>query len=176
MKKIIVIMVSLYMVFGCYKNSKEQTVNYNENDPNKISSSITGIWQINLPVMSVDWFETYQFFADGRFIHNKNQIDHTERINSYSGTYSISNSEIKITKLEKTIIMGGEIMGPKSHEFIEGGEITTVKYNPSEINTFRFIPPERFNLSLSESEWYTYKIIINGETYFKMRNDPKDFP
>ncbi|MBN1639558.1 MAG: hypothetical protein JW866_11355 [Ignavibacteriales bacterium] len=137
MKKIILI-ICLIVFFACQDKSENnggQIDNQNIHEK-EAEINIVGLWQA-LPFVASGWDDTYQFFEDGKFTFNYNQMICDKREYSYSGNWEFDSEIIKLTVNERVIHEGGELvpaMGSCASEYeIEGGEIKTIILDEPEI-------------------------------------------
>ena len=141
-----------------------------KNSDKLIRTELIGIWQAS-PSVGSGMDDNFQFFADGNFRFNYNQMDGTKRIISYGGNWKVSNGKLILTVKTMTVLIGGKwtkSSGSIATEYeIEGGEILELKVSPAN--------EMKLNLSkfLKEELYETFK--IDGIKYWKLSSDPKTY-
>ncbi|MDG5800626.1 YARHG domain-containing protein [Marinilabiliaceae bacterium ANBcel2] len=143
------------------------------NKDNPLASQIIGVWH-ELPFMPAGFADAYQFFKDGVFIKNFNQMDCSKRVLAYVGTWEINeNDSIKLTINAKREIVGGEYMPAAGscvgEKELVGGEI--VENHISKPSSIWYLSFEDYNL---HDQYSTLKIELE-KTYFKYSGNPKDY-
>ena len=121
------------------------------------------------------WAETYQFFEDGTFTFNYNQMDCAKRTVSYSGNWEEGKGQIILTKTVQTDWEGGTL------EKAFGSCGSEMELVDATLKTTKISPPEKITLTISkiqdggEEDLYQPVIDINGETYWKKSDNAKDY-
>ena len=135
-----------------------------------IQAEMIGIWQAG-PSVGSGMDDNFQFFADGKFRFNYNQMDGTKRILSYGGNWKISGVKLILTIEKMTVLIGGKwtkSSGSIATEYeIEGGEILELKISPAKklkLNLSKFIKEELHQTTK-----------IDGVKYWKLSSDPKTY-
>ncbi len=141
-------------------------------DKEKTEKLLVGIWQ-DSPVMASGWGEAYQFFPDGKFILNHNQMDCGKRELSLLGTWSIEKAYLILKVSSRKVVKGGKKVkssGSCASEYdIEGGQTVTENL-PA---------PKKIRLKISntkaDAEFPLPVIGFDKQKYWKLREDPKDY-
>lgn len=135
-----------------------------------IQTKLVGVWQAS-PSVGSGMNDNFQFFADGKFRFNYNQMDGTKRILSYGGNWKVSDDKLILTLEKMTVLIGGKWIkssGSIATEYeIEGGEVLELKISPAKemkLNIGKFIQEE-----LHET------LEIDGIKYWKLSSDPKTY-
>lgn len=134
----------------------------------KSKQKLVGVWQDSKGVGS-GLSDNYQFFADGRFTFNYNEMDGTKRVLSYSGYWNAHKGRLHLHTNRVKLHIGGRWVkssGSIATEYeIEGGRVIDK----------RITPVEKIALGISpfvmEEEIYT-TITIDGVKFWKLSNDP----
>src|SRR5688572_12504300 len=71
-------------------------------------SALRGVWQ-DSPKMASGWSDTFQFFEDGHFVFNHNQMNCEKRELSYSGRWGISQGDLTLQVESRRILEGGHL-------------------------------------------------------------------
>lgn len=135
---------------------------------------LTGIWQ-SAPMLASGWTDTYQIFCDGTFTFNYNQMLCDKRVISYNGDWNVyKKGTLMLTIKQKEIIEGGKLV-PASGSCasvyeIEGGEVTKVTLDTSEIKTIKFT-----DYKIDKKNNRLESIKIDGVQYWKMNKDPNAY-
>ena len=101
MKSIILIFVTFLSIKAAESQDSSAT-KYADN------TSIVGVWQ-NQPALGGGWSNTYLFFPDGSFKFFYSQMDCAKRDVSYSGIWNVIGDALRLTKMEKVSVVGGEL-------------------------------------------------------------------
>lgn len=131
---------------------------------------ITGVWQ-DLPMAASGWSDTYQFFANGKYIFNYSTMDCEKRIIRHLGEYKFqSDTSILLITKTRTIIEGGKLvpaMGSCGTDFqLEDGIIKEIQLtNPEKTQlSISSIVPDKENLDKD-------KIVVNGVSFWRFSKD-----
>jgi hypothetical protein len=136
------------------------------------AAKMIGIWQ-DSPVLGSGWSDNYQFFMEGSFNYNYNEMVCDKRLISLSGTWTIKNSDqLQLTIKQKTVLKGGKLVrstGSCSSEFeIQGGVIKTIDLKTPEtkklILTDYRTDDDHFNIETMKIEKFRF---------WKMSMDPR---
>jgi hypothetical protein len=141
-------------------------------EPGKTEKLLVGIWQ-DSPIMASGWGEAYQFFSDGKFILNHNQMDCGKRELSLLGTWKIEDQHLLLEVKSRKVIKGGKEVEASascaSKLDIEGGEIVIESLKS----------PKKMKLKIGkikpDPEYPQAGIKLGKHQYWKMREDPKDY-
>lgn len=134
-------------------------------------SQLVGVWQNSQGVGS-GLTDNYQFFDDGTFRFNYNEMDGTKRVLSYSGFWNVYKNRLHVHISRVTIHIGGRwqpATGSIATDYeIVGGRVIAKKISPV----------EKLSYSLSafglEEEVYT-TVMIGNEKFWKLSSDPKAY-
>lgn len=136
----------------------------------KLQKDLIGIWQAT-PSVASGMNDNFQFFADGKFRFNYNQMVFSKRTISYSGTWQVLRGSLILQTTERTDIVGGKKvkseMSADGYE-IDGGQIVNKKVSPAEKQTLAlgFFKPRANSYP---------RRIIGKRTFWKLSDDPKAF-
>jgi hypothetical protein len=143
------------------------TTRAQDNYPEKL----IGVWQ-DSPSLGSGWSSNFQFFEDGRFNYNHNQMNCTDSVITESGYYHYEDGILYLDYDSITYISGGQLIpstGSCASEYeISGGEITVIAHEHSE---------GRIIETVNRLEAYDYidRILIDGESWFHLLQDPNDY-
>jgi hypothetical protein len=137
----------------------------------KKTFDITGIWQ-DSPMVGSGWTDTYQFFGNGSFKFNYNQMKCDKRTIVLIGDWKIDNDGILSLAINQKIIHEGGVLIPAkgscASEFeIDGGEIKTIELNiPEKLQ----IKLEDFKIDKAQAD----RECINFDTrrYWRINTNP----
>ena len=131
---------------------------------------MVGVWQNSQGVGS-GLTDNYQFFENGRFRLNFNEMDGTKRVISHSGFWNVYRGRLYLHVTAMRIHFGGrwvKASGSIATEYeIEGGEIRYV----------RLRRPEKFSYAVSaitEEDVYTV-VTIGDAKFWKLSGDPRAY-
>lgn len=134
-----------------------------------LREKLVGVWHAS-PYVAAGMNDNFQFFEDGTFKFNYNQMILSKRSISYSGRWEISQGKLILTVTEKTDIVGGKkIKSELSADGfeIEGGEQVAAKVKPAAKQT-------KTLSKITQDE--IYKMMqIGGVKYWKLSDDPKSY-
>lgn len=171
MKKII-LLLCIFTCVACQENkvnTEKQFGNASEDIQNK-DINIVGLWQA-APYVASGWDDCYQFFEDGQFTFNYNQMICDKRTISFSGTWMLEDDFLKLSITQKIIIEGGELVpatGSCGSEYeIEGGEIKTILIEEHEILEIQITD---YGIDTENMEMETMK--FDGIKFWRMGSDP----
>lgn len=145
-----------------------------ENNKITTAKSIPGLWHA-MPNLGSGYAEVYQFFDDGTFIFNYNQMDCAKRTISFSGTWNEGKGQIILTKTERTDWEGGTLVESM------GSCGTPMELIDATLKTTKISPAEAVTLKISEmregdeDDIYQTVMEIDGETYWKQSDNPEDY-
>lgn len=133
---------------------------------------LIGIWQ-DAPMIASGWSQNYQFFADGSFNFNHNQMDCADSILFESGSYKIKkHGKVILRFSSQTIIAGGELIpstGSCGSEFeLVGGKEKTISVKEKRRLLFDNIKEDSENHNIKTTT-------INGVQFWKMGIDPNEY-
>jgi hypothetical protein len=141
------------------------------------SDSLSGVWQ-DMPYIASGWSNTYQFFSDGTFRFNYNQMDCSKRLISKSGDWTILDTvNLRLSIDNYKIIKGGKLIDSDgscaTEKMIEGGEIQdSIPANATiEEHTISNI----FSIGLLDFNGDTINMQalgIDSVLFFQINNDP----
>lgn len=136
-----------------------------------IERCLVGVWQ-DSPVMASGWGDTYQFYHDGNFVFNTNQMDCGTRLLAEHGSWQIEGKRIRLVIKKETVIQGGKRVpatGSCGSEYeIEGGKTVTEKTKVRE-KTLRI---EAFHF---DEEFNKNRVIINGKKFWRFSLRAEDY-
>ena len=137
-----------------------------------LEEMLIGIWQ-EAPVISSGWAEAYQFFEDGRFQLNHNQVECDKRELTVSGSWKLKGKTLILLIKEKSIITGGKLVpaaGSCGGDFeIEGGKTVKRKLKNPVKKVIRLG-------SLKFDQEFKHPVIeFNKRRFWKHRDDPEDY-
>lgn len=148
-------------------------VNISAQDKNldkAFQTKLIGVWQAS-PSVGSGMDDNFQFFADGSYKFNYNQMDGTKRILSYGGSWKVADNKLILIVEQMTVLIGGKWIkssGSIATEYeIEGGKILDLKVSPT----------KEMKLSLSKfvKEELHEATEIDGTKYWKLSSDPKTY-
>jgi hypothetical protein len=154
------------IIISCHANLFAQ----NEFNDKKIRLELVGVWQASSSVGS-GMNDNFQFFADGKFQFNYNQMDGTKRIFSYGGKWKIEKGKLILTLEKISFLLGGKWV-KATGSIATDYEIVGGKVFDKEI-----FPIEKHELILGKfiKEEYQQTTKIDGVKYWKMSSDPKTY-
>ena len=136
----------------------------------EIRKELIGVWQ-SAPVVASGMDDNFQFFADGKYRFNYNQMDGTKRILSYAGKWSVEEGKLVLTVEKMTLLFGGKRVaatGSTATDYqIEGGKVIDVKLETvekTELPLGKFVREELHNTTA-----------IDGVKYWKLAADPRAY-
>ncbi|MCB1025639.1 MAG: hypothetical protein KDB79_14680 [Acidobacteria bacterium] len=141
-----------------------------ENFDKSVREELVGVWQ-NAPSVGSGMSDNFQFFADGTYKFNYNEMDAAKRLLSHSGKWDVKEGKL-ILKIETVeLLIGGKLIeaggSAASLMEVEGGQVITKRISPTEIVSLSL---ESF---VKEDLHNTTK--IDDVKYWKMSSDPKTF-
>ena len=135
--------------------------------------NIQGFWH-DSPHIGSGFGEYYAFYSNMNFIYSTNSMDCDQRLESYSGMYSIEGDSISLYIKEFEIIIGGAIE-----------EDVTSCYNGFYINNGEHISIEakkdykkKYKIEFSiynEEDIALPLVIIDGKTFYRLSSDPSNY-
>src|SRR5262249_45104927 len=141
------------------------------------TDEVVGIWQ-DLNLIAAGWSNTYQFFKDGTFVFNHNQMNCLKRELWYSGRWKILGNDIHLTIEKRKVIIGGRkgddpVCGPA---ILEGKEVTKLVQPPEErILHLGNVRIEKGRTRFGD-EYEMPTATIGTVKYWKFYDDPKQYP
>lgn len=159
-------LIVILTIFFSVSNIFAQTAN-----PDKsIRAELIGVWQASSSVGS-GMDDNFQFFADGKFKFNYNQMDGLKRINNYSGNWKVEKGKLVLTITDIEFRLGGRWVrssGSIATEYeIEGGQIFKKRILPAEKQTLELTGFVREELHKTTK--------IDDIKYWKLSGDPKTY-
>ena len=136
----------------------------------KIEKELIGVWQAS-PSVASGMNDNYQFFGNGRYKFNYNQMNGEKRILSHSGNWQIKDGNLILTLEEIEIIIGGNL------EKANGSTATDFEIIGGNFLKKKVLPVEKIKLSLEKIVKADFQntTTINGTKYWKLSNDPKTY-
>lgn len=145
-----------------------ETIDQNMNHDDR---TMIGVWQ-GIPVLGSGWSATYQFFEDGSFRFNHNQMDCSDSVLYEAGTYSISDDSITLNYATRSYLAGGTLepsTGSCGSAFeLVGGIETEEQYLAKEQLQLQYLSPL---LDVN----YLERVKLDGMEWFRMLHDPNDY-
>jgi len=145
-----------------------ETIDANMNHDDR---TMIGVWQ-GIPVVGSGWSATYQFFEDGSFRYNHNQMDCSDSVLFEAGTYVIGNNSITLNYATRNYLAGGTLepsTGSCGSEFeLVGGVETNEKYLAKEELELQYVSP------LLDYD-YLERVKLDGMEWFRMLHDPNGY-
>lgn len=142
-----------------------------DNNTNHSERSLVGVWQ-GVPVVGSGWSDNYQFFNDGSFNFNHNQMMCDDSVFTESGFYRLESDSL-ILEFQNITYLAGASLEPSSgscaseYELI-GGTVKTSEKHRLVKYELKFVSPLLdFN--------YLERVILDGSELFRMMHDPNDY-
>lgn len=133
--------------------------------------SLIGVWQQS-PVLGSGWEDNYQFFQDGTFNYNHNQMVCDDRVITESGTYVIQKESVKLFFTSRIVIEGGTLEPSSgscaSEQQITGGTETKQIMEKVEELKLKFVEP------LFDYD-YLERIEFDESSWFRMMHNPNEY-
>ncbi len=134
--------------------------------------NLVGIWQ-NMPVMASGWSDNYQFFEDGRCIHNYNQMNCADSLISELGFYQFKKNKLILKFHTLNFLKGGQLVPATAScggdfELIDATETSKVIFKKVK---FRIEPVATIDEDFPDRE----SIMLNNDQYWKMVNNPNEY-
>lgn len=139
--------------------------------PGDAATQLAGIWQVSNE-FAAGWQENYQIFANGKVVHNTNQMDPYTRLRSESGTWSLKGNKLILTYKSEHMLVGGKRI--KEKDLDDGGDYGYKGYKEVD----RAIKPPRVRvvtLGVLNMKAKPPMTTINGKKFWKMKEDPKEY-
>lgn len=136
-------------------------------------SQLVGIWQA-AKTKGAGWSDAYQFFADGTFKFNANQMDCAKREVSRAGTWRVSKETLVLQTTQKTIINGGQLVPStgscaSEQELIDGTQaVEKVSHTEDTMLPLNQIHKDDENERLA--------VRIGDKQFWKFDDDPRRYP
>jgi hypothetical protein len=135
----------------------------------KLHRELVGVWHA-APHVGSGMNDNFQFFSDGTFQFNYNQMIMSKRTISYSGNWEIAQGKLILAVSEKTDLVGGEKV--KSEMSVDGFEIEGGKQITKKLHT----PNKQTKILSAIRQDEIYKMIsIGGVKYWKLSDNPKAY-
>lgn len=138
---------------------------------NSENRTIVGLWQ-GVPVVGSGWAATYQFYEDGTFKYNHNQMACDDSIYTEYGTYTLDAETLHLNFNKILYLQGGKLQpstGSCASEMeLIGGTEVTERINRSEQHKLKFVAP------LLDYE-YLERILLDDSEWFRMAHNPDDY-
>lgn len=136
-------------------------------------SQLIGIWQA-AKAKGAGWSDAYQFFADGTFKFNANQMDCAKREVARDGIWRVSKENLVLQTTQKTIINGGKLVAAtgscaSEQELIDGTQVVEkVSHTEDTVLPLKQIRKDDENERLT--------IHIGNAQFWKFDDDPRRYP
>jgi hypothetical protein len=142
-------------------------------------SNLVGLWQ-DSELLAAGWSNVYQFFSDGTFRFNHNQMDCAKREVSRSGKWSLLKDKCLLLEITKREVLVGGHYEPATGSCAPDSELVDAK---SEVRNIS--PPLELLLGIGtlqqakpvdpESDQPKFKMLIGGVGFWKFSDDPKKY-
>lgn len=156
---------------GCFMDSEVRASAQGAASARSWEKDLVGVWQ-DSEGMAAGWSNAFQFFADGRFRFNTNQMNCASRERAYSGTWRIINRQLVLSITERTVTVGGRLVqatGSCGSKYeIEGGRNVSRRVRPATGQSLRLV-------RLGLDEYGRLKIGLGGRTYWKFDSNPNAY-
>ncbi|RPH29908.1 MAG: hypothetical protein EHM93_16660 [Bacteroidales bacterium] len=140
------------------------------------SKYMIGIWQ-NSPEIASGWSDNYQFFSDGTFRFNFNQMDCQKRMIYYKGNWIVDKEIIQLTVKEKLIIVGGKMIQSfgscGSDSTLENGIEKRIVLDKPEIKLIKIKILKKLYSSILATDMEHIK--IDSIEFYRIENDPTKY-
>jgi hypothetical protein len=137
---------------------------------------LIGIWQ-NSPEMAAGWSDNYQFFDNGTFQFNYNQMDCEKRIVYLKGDWTLDKDIVVLSIKEELIIDGGKLVESigscGSDSTLEGGKKKTIKLIKPQIKKIKIMVSKK--QYSSEMAVVLEHIRLGLTDFYKLKDDPHDY-
>jgi hypothetical protein len=159
MKRIIFILVAMFVSVGIFAQQKKEACCLSKKD-------IVGTWQLNDSIVSSGLNQNFQFFENGSFVFNVGgDADDVRNIIQLKGKYRLDKDQIYFTIISKTIVEGNiEISDPgvslNIFSIAQGKVREVLETNPKELTDPCYI-----------TLFTNHHIKINRESYYKVRTN-----
>lgn len=142
-----------------------------DENSNQSERSLIGVWQ-GIPVIGSGWSDNYQFFEDGSFNFNHNQMMCDDSVFTESGSYQLESGILTLQFQTITFLTGAELepsSGSCASEFeLVGGTVITKESIRTEAYEWKFVSP------LLDFD-YLERALLDGSELFRMMHDPNDY-
>ncbi|AEV69470.1 hypothetical protein [Acetivibrio clariflavus] len=139
---------------------------------NLIGQQLIGIWHA-APSIGSGYNDMFFFYKDSSFKLYYSQYDEEKRVLDISGKWTVNGNKLNLSVDEKTVVIGGELF--------ESSPSATSEYSiiNGTIQKEKIDPPEIIEYSIGQIENatdspYENKLLINGEYYWKISDNPDD--
>jgi hypothetical protein len=137
---------------------------------------LIGIWQ-NSPEMAAGWSDNYQFFDNGIFQFNYNQMDCQKRIVYLKGDWTLDKDIVVLSVKEELIIEGGKyvesIGSCGSDSTLEGGKKKIKKLINPQIKKIKIMVSKKQYSSEMATDLEHIK--LGSTDFYKLKNNPNDY-
>ena len=142
----------------------------NSSKDTEIKKELIGVWQAS-PVVASGMNDNFQFFADGKYKFNYNQMNGEKRIFSHAGKWKIENGKLIITLETLKFLIGGKT------EKATGSTATDFDITGGNVLEKKILPAEKIELSLDNfiKEELHNTTKIDGVKYWKLSSDPTTY-
>lgn len=186
-KLFVVVLLAMVLTFvsACNRNSSENMpipssndlmtdapmkTDTQENSDNLFGQQLIGIWHA-APSIGSGYNDMFFFYDDNRFKLYYSQYDEEKRVLDISGEWFVNENNLKLSVDEKTVVVGGELVESSPSAISEYSIINGT------IQKEKIEPPEIIEYSIGQIENatdspYENKLLINGEYYWKISDDP----
>ncbi len=192
MKEIVASLVVALLLLGCGDRSEKQNTEKNPHDsgrtetgdsvrnvdtaPSRADESsgvdpedlLIGLWQ-DAPSMAAGWSATYQFFPDGTFVLNENQMDCAKRLVWSKGKWRrVGEEELELTVNEWFRLEGGRMVPSDgscaSDSMLIGAKENRIRLEEPKALTLPLGPiifagddhPERTTVTIGDVKFYRF--------------------
>ena len=132
--------------------------------------NIQGFWH-DSPNVGSGYGDYYAFYDNMNFTFSTNSMDCDQRLESFSGVYSVDADTVYLHIRQIDIIIGGtikeDVTSCYNGFYIEGGEHLSIETRKDYIRKYVF-SISAFELDGIELK----KLIINGKTFYLLSKDP----
>ncbi len=139
--------------------------------PTKVGRDLVGIWQFS-SMIAAGWNENFQFFANGKVVHNTNQMDYYKRLRSEWGTWKLSGNSITVRYTHERVLVGGKRIPerdlPDADFGYDGYKIVERALKSPRTKTFKVS-----GMHMQSKPYPT--AMLGGRKAWKMKDDPKDY-
>ena len=151
--------------------NKPEDKGSHEDDP------LVGVWQ-DSRTMATGWSTAYQFFADGTFILNENQMDCAKRLVWSKGGWERTGTDgLELRVTEWLRLEGGRMIES------DGSCVSDSMLVGASEKSTRFEDPKRITLSVGptflsrgDDDPERATVEINGTKYYRFSDDPSEYP
>ncbi len=136
-----------------------------------LKDQIVGIWQEGDSVVAAMYTESYQFFANGKFVFHTNSFDALERIKEIKGDYRLNADTLYLTATSRVELVGGTVQPGQPPV---SGDWEIDDYTLKEIKQ---IPPPAVNYIIIEKceKKSSNCLLFNKVPYYKTDSNPRNW-